>query len=118
MDQLPVPDEFSDESICFSFLALVLRLHVFLSLGQFQPLFLFVSMQAPHAPLQVDNKYMQLYRGIDMGNKNRRTIAGMISCMDEAIGNITKALKDSGLYDKSVILFSSGNCSNRELAFV
>ena len=48
-----------------------------------------------------------------MGNKNRRTIAGMISCMDEAIGNITKALKDSGLYDKSVILFSSGNCSNK-----
>ena len=87
-----------------------MRLYVFLCFGQFQPLFLFVSMQAPHAPLQVDNKYMQLYRGIDMGNKNRRTIAGMISCMDEAIGDITEALNDYGLYNDSVILFSSGNC--------
>ena len=76
---------------------------------QFQPLFLFVSMQAPHTPLQVDNKYKQLYRGINMGNRKRKTIAGMISCMDEAIGDITEALTDYGLYNDSVILFSSGN---------
>ena len=72
-------------------------------------------MQAPHAPLQVDNKYKQLYRGINMGNRNRKTIAGMISCMDEAIGDITEALTDFGLYNDSVILFSSGNCQPSRL---
>ena len=34
---------------------------------------------------------------------------GMINTLDEEVGNITQALKAAGLYNDSVIVFSSDN---------
>jgi arylsulfatase B len=42
-------------------------------------------------------------------NTSRRTYLGMVTAMDDMIGNITKELKNSGLYDNSVIIFFSDN---------
>ena len=39
----------------------------------------------------------------------RRTYAAMVASLDESVGNITKALKRSGLYDNSVIVFTTDN---------
>ncbi len=33
----------------------------------------------------------------------------MITCVDDAIANITQALSDAGLWENSVLIFSSGN---------
>ena len=40
---------------------------------------------------------------------DRRTYLGMVTAMDDAVGNITQTLVDSGLYDNSVILWFSDN---------
>ncbi len=32
----------------------------------------------------------------------------MVSCMDEAIANVTEALKKHGLWEDTVLVFSSG----------
>ena len=40
---------------------------------------------------------------------DRRALLGMITAMDEIIGNLVNALKNSGMYDNSVIIFSSDN---------
>ena len=39
----------------------------------------------------------------------RKTFAGMVASLDESVGNITKALKRNGLYDNSVIVFTTDN---------
>ncbi|XP_002735557.2 arylsulfatase B-like [Saccoglossus kowalevskii] len=71
------------------------------------PLFLYLPLHAVHGPLQVPDQYEKPYTNIT--NKQRRTYAGMVSCMDEAVGNITQTLEDAGLYDNSVIIFSTDN---------
>ncbi len=71
-----------------------------------KPLFLYVPFNAVHAPHQVPAKYTEPYAGL---KGVRRTYAGMLSAMDEAIGQIVAALDEKGLRENTLILFSSDN---------
>merc|ERR1712227_1141446 len=42
-------------------------------------------------------------------NTENDIYAAMISCLDEGIGNLTRTLKQQGLYDNTLIIFSSDN---------
>ncbi|KAJ1128344.1 hypothetical protein NDU88_006723 [Pleurodeles waltl] len=72
-----------------------------------EPIFIYVAFQAVHTPLQSPKEYIYRYR--NMGNVARRKYAAMVTCMDEAVKNITWALKKYGYYDNSVLVFSSDN---------
>ncbi|XP_066525769.1 arylsulfatase I [Hoplias malabaricus] len=72
-----------------------------------QPLFIFLSFQAVHTPLQSPKEYIYPYR--DMGNVPRRKYAAMVSAVDEGVRNVTYALRKYGYYRNSVIIFSTDN---------
>lgn len=72
-----------------------------------KPLFLYLAYQAVHSPLQVPSRYLERYKGIS--NVHRRKYAAMVSCLDEAIRNLTLALKRYGYYDNTVLVYSSDN---------
>lgn len=71
-----------------------------------KPLFLYVPFNGVHAPLQVPDSYLQPYGALQ---GNRRTLAGMLSAVDEAIGQIVAALEETGLRKNTLIVFSSDN---------
>ena len=71
-----------------------------------KPLFLYVAFNGIHAPHQVPESYKAPYANLP---EPRRTIAGMLSAVDEAIGQITAALEAKGLRQNTLIIFSSDN---------
>ncbi len=71
-----------------------------------KPLFLYLPFNAVHGPHQVPESYLAAY---DKLAGTRRTYAGMVSAMDEAIGQVVAALDEKGLKQKTLIIFSSDN---------
>ena len=71
-----------------------------------KPLFLYVPFNGVHAPHQVPDEYKKAYPNL---TGVRRTMAGMISAVDEAIGEITAALDEKGRRQNTLIIFSSDN---------
>ena len=71
-----------------------------------KPLFLYVPFNAVHAPHQVPERYTEPYAKLQ---GNRRTYAGMLAAMDEAIGQIVSALDQKGLRENTLIFFCSDN---------
>ncbi|XP_070701215.1 arylsulfatase I-like [Pempheris klunzingeri] len=72
-----------------------------------RPLFLLLSLQAVHTPLQTPKSYIYPYR--DMANVARRKFAAMVSTVDEAVRNVTYALRKYGYYRNSIIIYSTDN---------
>lgn len=71
-----------------------------------KPLFLYVPFNAVHAPHQVPAKYKEPYGRFA---EPRRTYAGMVAAMDEAIGQIADAIDQRGLRKNTLFVFSSDN---------
>ncbi|XP_015775079.1 PREDICTED: arylsulfatase B-like [Acropora digitifera] len=72
-----------------------------------QPLFLYMAFQNVHNPIQAPEEYVKKYDFIDQ--RMRRVHAGMVDILDEAVGNITKAFKDKGLWDDTLTIFCTDN---------
>ena len=71
-----------------------------------KPFFLYVPFNAVHVPHQVPEKYCEPYGSLP---EPRRTYAGMVAAMDEAIGQILAALDARGFRTNTLIFFCSDN---------
>ena len=97
--------------------------------------FLFYPTTIPHAELAAPERYMQAFRGkfppetpyegVDEGEfyklgaygsqaEPHAAFAAMVSLLDEQVGQIRQKLKDLGIADNTLILFTSDNGPHRE----
>ncbi len=86
------------------------------------PFFLYYASPIPHVPLQAPEKWVSYYReklGPEepyLGDKGyfpcqypHATYAAMISYLDEQVGDLVAKLKEMGVYENTLIIFSSDN---------
>jgi len=77
--------------------------------NQEQPLFMYLSYQAPHTPLEVPKRYSEAYEKNTHWSKKRRQYAGMVAALDEGVENITRALKDQDLWENTILIYATDN---------
>lgn len=71
------------------------------------PFMMYLSYNAPHAPLQAPAETIKKYRHLT--NKNRQVYAAMVDEMDQGIGMVIDALKQTDAFDNTLIFFLSDN---------
>ncbi len=87
-----------------------------------QAFFMYYASPLPHLPLQAPKKYVDEYLKIFgeeepyLGDKGyfpnrypRATYAAMITYLDEQLGELISLLKEMGVYENTIIIFSSDN---------
>ncbi len=76
--------------------------------GEENPMFMYMAFPHTHWPVEAPLEYTDLYPDVDDSEK-RRSFLGMVSHMDMMIANVTAALVETGMYDNTIIVFTSDN---------
>lgn len=76
------------------------------------PFFFYLPFQSVHAPYEAPDRFVALYSDTSsphyIEDPERRVHQGMVSALDEAVGNITRTMKTLG-FTNTVIWFTSDN---------
>lgn len=98
------------------------ELLAFVERSKDEPFALFWTTPVPHVPLQAPDRWIKYYvekfgdeepyigdKGYFPCRYPRATYAAMVSYWDEQIGGLIQKLKDLGIYDDTIIIFTSDN---------
>ncbi len=72
-----------------------------------RPFFLYLAYNAPHSPLQTTPKNSGLNEAVERGN--RYVYAEMVTQLDDGIGQVIDELKNQGILENTIVVFSSDN---------
>lgn len=76
------------------------------SAGTDKPFFLFMSYNAPHTVLAAKEEDLALFPNL---SGKRQTYAAMVYALDRGVGELVSALKETGQYENTLIVFLSDN---------
>lgn len=83
----------------------------YVRVGGDKPFFLYLPYNAPHYPMHAPRKYLDRFQDLP---PDRRIMAAMVAAVDDGVGEIVRALKETGQYDNTVIFVSSDNGPSAE----
>jgi uncharacterized sulfatase len=72
-----------------------------------RPFFLYLAHWAPHTPLQATREDYEALSHIELHRE--RVYAAMIRSLDRGVGQVMQALKDNGLEENTLVMFTSDN---------
>ncbi|WDE98690.1 sulfatase-like hydrolase/transferase [Lentisphaera profundi] len=81
----------------------------FIEQNKSEPFFMYVAYNSVHSPWQVPDSYLK--RIPDSVPEYRRLFLAMVLAMDDGIGEIEAKLKDLGIADNTIIVFTTDNGS-------
>ena len=72
-----------------------------------RPFFLYLAHWAPHTPLQATREDYDALSHIE--SHRERVYAAMIRALDRGVGRVMQALRDNGIDDNTLVIFTSDN---------
>ncbi|MBJ21535.1 MAG: sulfatase [Deltaproteobacteria bacterium] len=72
-----------------------------------EPFFLYLAYNCPHTPMEAKPDELKRFSAIK--DETRRTLAAMMSSMDQGVGEVMDALSSSGIDDETLVFFISDN---------
>ena len=74
------------------------------------PFFLYLAYNAPHSPIQPPEEWVERVeaRAPDL-SEERREIVALIEHLDHGVGRVVRALRETGAYENTMIVFTSDN---------
>jgi arylsulfatase A-like enzyme len=80
------------------------------------PFFLYLAYNAPHDPIQPLTEWVQKVRAREPNiSEKRASLLALIEHMDAGIGKVIQALKSTGAYENTIIVFTSDNGGRLDL---
>jgi arylsulfatase A-like enzyme len=90
------------------------------------PFFCYLAYNAPHTPLQVPDRYYQMYRDADpekgfegddrpfpemtvQDREDARRVYAMVTNLDDNVGKLLQELKDLGIEENTLLIFMTDN---------
>jgi len=73
-----------------------------------KPFFMYLATNAAHAPFNVPEEYMNIYKDEEL-NPGQKRFYGMISNIDDNFGKLNSYLESSGLSDNTIIIYTTDN---------
>mgnify|MGYP001819031544 CR=1 FL=1 len=78
--------------------------------GSGKPWFQFLSYNAPHSPVQPPKDWLAKVVAREPGITDKRAkLVALVEHMDDGIGKVLEALKQSGQFDNTLVIFTSDN---------
>lgn len=75
-----------------------------------QPFFLYLAYNAPHFPVQPKEDWLAKVKAREpQVSEKRAKLIAFIEHLDDGMGKVIQALKESGQYENTIIVFSSDN---------
>lgn len=76
-----------------------------------EPFFLDMSYYAVHTPIQAEKEKVDKYKKLRKDDAIHRnaTYAGLVEHLDDGVGRILEAIKNSGIEENTIVIFASDN---------
>jgi arylsulfatase A-like enzyme len=75
-----------------------------------QPFLLYLAYNAPHAPIQPPQEWLERVKQRQIGiSEKRAKLVALIEHLDAGIGKVLDALKETGLSNNTLVIFTSDN---------
>ncbi len=76
-----------------------------------RPFFLYVPFNGVHYPMHAPRQYVDRFPGLDA---ERRMYAAMLSAVDDGVGLVMRTVRELGLTDNTLAIFTGDNGATRE----
>lgn len=78
---------------------------------QSRPMFMYLALQDTHSPYEAPQRFIDMYSFNATEAPRKNTFFAMVSVIDEGVRNVTAALRSTGMWENTLLIWATDNGS-------